>query len=238
MSGAGGRWGILVVAKAPVAGLAKTRLAAVVGAQAAAELAATALLDTLAATAALDVPTVVAWTGDTHAAARAGEVDRALRGCTVVVPQRGADFGQRLAHAHADAALLLHGAAVVQIGTDTPQLGPALLRRCGDELVAAGTDAVLGPAADGGWWVLGVRSPRWASILSAVPMSSPDTCAATLAGLREAGARVRRLPTLRDVDTYDDARAVAAAAPGTRFARAWTDSIAAAGSAAAARVRR
>lgn len=238
MSGAGGAWGILVVAKAPVAGLAKTRLAAVVGAQAAAELAATALLDTLAATAALDVPTVVAWTGDAHAAARAGEVDRALRGCTVVVPQRGADFGQRLAHAHADAALLLPGAAVVQIGTDTPQLGPALLRRCGDELVAAGTDAVLGPAADGGWWVLGVRSPRWASILSAVPMSSPDTCAATLAGLREAGARVRRLPTLRDVDTYDDARAVAAAAPGTRFARAWTDSIAAAGSAAAARVRR
>ena len=87
---------ILVVAKAPVPGLAKTRVAATVGDAAAAELAAAALLDTLETVAALGWPVVVAMTGDLGEAVRVDEITRALSGVRVV-PQRGDGLGERLA---------------------------------------------------------------------------------------------------------------------------------------------
>src|SRR2546427_100221 len=71
-------------------------------------------------------------------------------------------------------------------------------------------DAVLGPAADGGWWALGLREPSHAGALVGVPMSTEDTGARTLEALRGRGLRIGLLPELRDVDTADDAHAVAA----------------------------
>ncbi len=75
-------------------------------------------------------------------------------------PQRGDGFAQRLAHAHADVAAL-PARPVVQIGMDTPHAGPDDLAAVADA-VGRGNDAVLGPAEDGGWWVLG-RDRRRAS---------------------------------------------------------------------------
>jgi hypothetical protein len=100
---------------------------------------------------------------------------------------------------------------------DTPQLTADLLGDAGDTLAWPWVDAVLGPAADGGWWALGVRDVRLAAVLGGVPMSRPDTGDRTLAALRAAGGRVRTLPTLRDVDTMADALAVASVCRGTRF---------------------
>ena len=95
---------LLVVAKAPEPGRAKTRLAATVGDRVAAEIAAAALLDTLDAVAAAPVAArVVALTGDLDAAADAAEIRQRLASFTVI-PQRGDDFAARLANAHADAA--------------------------------------------------------------------------------------------------------------------------------------
>ncbi|MDT7600215.1 MAG: uncharacterized protein QOK26_2292, partial [Pseudonocardiales bacterium] len=82
---------------------------------------------------------------------------------------------------------------------------------------AVGPDAVLGPAADGGWWALGLRDPRAAKAIASVPTSRPDTGEATLRALRAAGLSVAVLPELRDVDTAEDALAVAAAGAGRRF---------------------
>jgi uncharacterized protein len=82
------------------------------------------------------------------------------------------------------------------------------------------TDAVLAPAADGGWWALALRDPAHAVALAGVPMSTSDTGAQTAAALRGRGLRVRRGPQLRDVDTAPDALAVAAASPDGAFARA------------------
>jgi glycosyltransferase A (GT-A) superfamily protein (DUF2064 family) len=82
-----------------------------------------------------------------------------------------------------------------------------------------GADAVLGAAVDGGWWSLGLRDPRHATVLRAVPMSTPDTGRLTRAALEQHGLRVRALPVLRDVDEWPDALAVAAALPGSRFGR-------------------
>lgn len=209
---------LLVVAKAPVPGLAKTRLAATIGDDAAADLAACALLDSLDAARSTGWPVVVAMTGDLSAAARAEEVREALSGLHVV-EQRGEDFADRLAAAHADAGAVHPGAPVVQIGMDTPQVTADDFRAAADAL-AAGHD-VIGPAEDGGWWLLGLRDPASAEALREVPMSQEDTGRRTEQAL---GGDLVRLRTLRDVDERDDVAAVADAGPGrfSRAAAAWT----------------
>lgn len=208
---------VLVVAKAPVAGLVKTRLCPPLLPQQAADLAAAALLDTLAA--ANRHRTVVALHGSIAAAERRRAVGAALLGCTVI-RQRGPSFGDRLAAAHVDAAADgIH--PVLQVGMDTPQLTPSLLRGAFDTLADPSVDAVLGPAADGGWWALGLTSAADARVLRDVPMSRPDTGALTRAALVSLGLRVAMLPVLTDVDTATDAEEVAASAPATCFARAW-----------------
>ncbi|TLW94990.1 DUF2064 domain-containing protein [Saccharomonospora piscinae] len=219
MSGAGRHARVvLVVAKAPVAGLAKTRLAESLGSVAAARIAAAALLDTLdAALATPGTRTLVALAGDLASAEQGESVRALLAGCDVVA-QRGATFAERLAHAHEDVALAYPGARVVQIGMDTPQVSPDLLATALSRLDDA--DGVVGPAADGGWWALALRDPRAAEVLRAVPMSRPDTGARTEAALRTRGLRLAALPVLTDVDTLDDVNGVVARTPGSRFAAA------------------
>ena len=84
--------------------------------------------------------------------------------------------------------------------------------------------AVLGPASDGGWWLLGVGSPRLVSTLGDVPMSRSRTGDLTRMALVRAGAVVTDVEILRDVDEVHDAESVAAAAPQTRFATAFGES--------------
>lgn len=211
---------ILVVAKAPVAGEAKTRLAATVGAEQAADVAAAALLDTLhTVAAAAEVTPVLALTGNVGHAARETELVAAINGWHVV-SQRGDTFAERLACAHADAGAV-GPEPVLQIGMDTPQISAAHLGQMATAL--AKNDAVLGPAEDGGWWLLGLRDPMQARLLHDVPMSRPDTAAATLRSLESAGLRVWIGATLRDVDELADAEAVAHRCPArSRFASTWS----------------
>lgn len=207
---------LLVVAKAPEPGLAKTRLAASVGDRVAAEIAAAALLDTLDAVAAAPVAQrVVALTGDVDAAASAAAIRRRLASFTVIA-QRGEDFGARLANAHADASS--DGLPVLQIGMDTPQVTAELLTGCARRLLEA--PAVLGLAVDGGWWVLGVGAPAMARCLRAVPMSAPDTGELTLKALRDNAIDVTTVQTLADVDVVDDVAVVReSCGPDSRFTR-------------------
>ena len=102
---------------------------------------------------------------------------------------------------------------------DTPQVTRKLLADAASELARPGTDAVIGLADDGGYWAIGLRLPD-RRVFEDVPMSSSHTGAAQLARLRDLGLATALLPRLRDVDTFDDALAVAADAPGTGFASA------------------
>jgi glycosyltransferase A (GT-A) superfamily protein (DUF2064 family) len=206
---------VLVVAKAPVPGLAKTRLAAALGDELAADIAAAALLDTLDAVAQTPASErVVAMTGDLDRARRGGEIRERLESFTVI-GQRGDDFADRLANAHADAAV--SGQPVLQIGMDTPQVSEELLTDCARALLT--TPALLGLAHDGGWWVLGVADAVTAECLRDVPMSQEDTGAVTLGALRDTGISVKLVEELRDVDTVDDIPLVRAACRSTsRFA--------------------
>lgn len=194
---------VLVLAKAPVAGRVKTRLCPPCTPADAAGIAAAALADTVDA-AVRTAPVVLAVDGDLPPPAG-----------TVVVPQRGTGLAERIAAAFADAG----PGPTLQIGMDTPQAGPDLLGSC-LAAVDGTVDAVLGPAEDGGWWALGLHDPAHAELLAGVPMSTPDTGRLTLAALRGAGLRVGLLPTLRDVDEWSDAVAVAGLAPHGRFAAA------------------
>jgi glycosyltransferase A (GT-A) superfamily protein (DUF2064 family) len=211
---------VLVVAKAPVAGSAKTRLGQVVGMEHAARLAAAALLDTLAVcVAAYGVTRChLALHGVLSHAERSDELMDAVEEWAVH-PQRGDDFAARLVNAHHDAAAA-SGAPVVQVGMDTPHLDGRVLAEAGSRLTQP-DDAVLGPAADGGWWLLGVGDPRLVDHLGQVPMSTDRTGDLTRAALVHAGARVTDVETLRDVDEVEDAESVASAAPDSRFARAF-----------------
>lgn len=212
---------VIVLAKAPVPGRVKTRLCPPATPEQASEVAAAALLDTLDAVCGLPgVRVVVALTGELDGATRGAELRSALSGLTVV-DQRGDNLGARIAAAHADTAALLPGLPTLQVGMDTPQADAALLTICLAALTTAGgPDAVLGPATDGGWWVLGLREPRRAALLADVPTSQEDTGARTLAALRAGGLRVDLVPELTDVDTAADAGAVAGRVPGSRFAAA------------------
>ena len=207
----------LVVAKAPVPGLAKTRLAADVGYAAAADLAAAALLDTLdACWAAFPDGCHLALAGDLADSARRSEIRAALRGWQVFA-QEGDTLGDRLANAHA--AVGRRPGPLVQVGMDTPQATVRLLRDAARRLRPGA--GVVGPAVDGGWWLLGLADPSAARAVANVPMSTNRTGEDTCASLEAHGVRVRLGATLRDVDTVEDAEVVARVAPRTRFAAAW-----------------
>jgi uncharacterized protein len=196
---------LLVLAKAPVAGRVKTRLCPPYAPEQAARLAAAALHDTLNAV------------GDAVAERRILVVDGALSAPSgfEIVRQRGDGLGARLAAAFADTARI--GVGSLLVGMDTPQIKPQLLDDVRSQL--ADTDAVLGPAADGGWWCLALRDPADASVLTRVPMSTPCTAELTIQALQHAGLRVRTAQLLRDVDTAEDARVVARQIPASRFAQ-------------------
>ncbi len=194
---------VLVMAKEPRAGRVKTRLCPPCSPTEAAEIAEAALADTLAAVAACGAPRKVL--------ALDGEPGPWLPPGFEVVAQRSGDFNHRLTCAWADT-----GGPGIQIGMDTPQVRPAEL----DELLGRldESDALLGHAADGGWWVIGWRHADPGAVFTGVPMSTGHTGRAQEARLRALGLRLHRAATLRDIDTFADLQAIAAEFPDLRTA--------------------
>jgi uncharacterized protein len=208
---------IAVLAKVPVPGKVKTRLCPPCTSEQAAALAAAALADTLdAVSAAVGVlqPSVSRAVLVLDGAADAAVAIGARAAGFVVIPQRGDGLDERLSAAFTDI-----GGPTLLVGMDTPQVSPALLRTAVDRLARPGCDAVLGPAVDGGYWAVGLRSPDPLAFLG-IPMSTAETGAAQRRRLDGRGLAVTTLPVLRDVDTADDAWIVARQAPHTRFAQA------------------
>jgi uncharacterized protein len=195
---------LVVLAKEPVPGRAKTRLTPPYTHEQGAALAAAALADTLAA--------VARTPARQRILALAGNPGPWLPPGFAVLPQVDGGLDRRIATALAGAG---RNDPTLLVGMDTPQVTPTLL-----DVSWHGVDAVLGLAEDGGYWAIGLRDPRLAPhVVHGVPMSTSDTGAAQLARLRGAGLKVRLLPVLRDVDTAADAASVAATAPATAFAR-------------------
>lgn len=197
---------ILVLAKAPTAGRAKTRLCPPCTPEEAAAVAEAALRDTLDAVRRTSVARRVL--------VLEGEPGQWVPDEFHLIEQRGEGLDDRLTAAFEDA-----GAPALLIGMDTPQVTAALLEEALGGLGRPGVDAVLGPARDGGWWAIGLRRAV-PGVFRGVPMSTPLTGAAQARRLERLGLRWAALPVLRDVDHFEDAVAVANLAPGSRFARA------------------
>jgi rSAM/selenodomain-associated transferase 1 len=197
---------LMVIAKEPLPGRAKTRLSPPCTPDEAAALAKAALLDTLE---------VVARTrAHRRVLVFDGDAGRFATSAFEVMPQRGEGLGERLAAAFEDVA----GPALL-VGMDTPQLTSELLLDGMRTLARPAVDAVLGRAHDGGYWSIGLSRPTMGAF-DGVPMSSPATWREQRARLRKLGLRVYDQSPLRDVDTIEDALAVAGQTPDSRFARA------------------
>jgi len=147
---------LLVIAKQPVPGRVKTRLVPPCTYEQAAALAEAALADTLR--------TVLMAPAARRVLVLDGEPGPWLPPGFEVVPQCGGPLDERLAAAFA----AVRGPALL-IGMDTPQVTPGLLA-----VDWEAADAVFGPAADGGFWALGLRVPDPA-LVRGVPMSTAST---------------------------------------------------------------
>jgi rSAM/selenodomain-associated transferase 1 len=114
--------------------------------------------------------------------------------------QRGADLGERLAHAFAG-LLASPGDRALIVGTDCPEITPGLLRRAISALERH--DVVIGPAADGGYYLIGLARPAPA-LFERVAWGTASVLMETLERARASGLTTARLEVLNDVDSPAD----------------------------------
>jgi hypothetical protein len=179
----------------------KTRLHESLGAERATELYRCFLLDRLDALATLrDISGVVAFTPP-----EAEALMRALAPPTLrLVPQRGADLGERLSNILTH--LLGRGhAGAIAVDSDSPTLPMACVAEAAKLLSGARSDVVLGPCEDGGYYLVGLRFPQPA-LFEGIPWSTDAVFAMTLDKARSRGLSVHVLPQWFDVDTEADLR--------------------------------
>ena len=182
---------MIVIAKTPVAGRVKTRLCPPLTFEQAADVAWACLLDSLDAAALVPARR--------HVLLLDGAAGPWVPDGFEVVTQRGHGLAERLANGFTDVA-----DTGVLIAMDTPHVTPALLTSAFDSL-AHDHDALIGPATDGGYWCIGLRGEvEPAAVFRDVPMSVAETGAVQLGRLQALGLRTAILPTLADLDTYDD----------------------------------
>lgn len=191
---------LIIFAREPVAGRTKTRLCPPLDGVTAAGLYTACLRDLFDRVRWLPgVRAVVAYTPVTAAAFFA-----AFAPWLEAMPQRGDALGERMDLALAD-VLARHaptpGAAVL-IGSDLPNLPASHLSEAFVQL-EAGQDLVLGPADDGGYYLIGMRRPQ-PRVLREVTMSTPTVLDETLAIARREGLRTALLPPWYDLDTGAD----------------------------------
>jgi uncharacterized protein len=188
---------VIVMAKAPEPGQAKTRLIPALGAQGAARLAARLLERAVDAALESGIGKVVlACAPD---AAHAAFAAQARRGVALRAQGEG-DLGRRMRRAF-DEAFSAGATHALLIGTDVPALDAATLRR---ECVArAAADAVFAPAFDGGYALIGLRRVE-PSLFEGLPWSSAAVMALTRERLAAAGLAHVELPAVHDIDESAD----------------------------------
>ncbi|HYM48705.1 MAG TPA: TIGR04282 family arsenosugar biosynthesis glycosyltransferase [Burkholderiaceae bacterium] len=208
---------LVVAAKQPERGKVKTRIAAALGDEHAAELYRCALRDTLALASSIsDVAYVLSYAPPTEAARRYFE---RTAPAFALLPQHGATLGERLSDMFA--RLLQRYSLVVVIGGDAPDLPAAFIRRA-FELLQTQTDVVLGPADDGGYYLLGLRSMQ-PMLFERIEWSTEAVARQTRARATDAGLRVSDLPSWHDLDTVNDLHALVG--PGAPLTRAFVAAL-------------
>ncbi|MDT5268010.1 MAG: uncharacterized protein QOH49_196 [Acidobacteriota bacterium] len=197
---------VIVMAKAPRAGEAKTRLAPPLTQEAAARLAASLFADTVSLALGVGSVVIVAY------APADGRIllEEALR---VTLPaqilsgvlwleQRGEGLGERLAGV-VERAFAEGFGPLLLVGADSPTLPPAFLALALEELARGHADVALGATEDGGYYAVGIREPA-AELFDSIEWSTPRAYAQTARNVARLGLRLLELPLWYDVDTPED----------------------------------
>jgi len=184
---------IAIMAKAPVAGLVKTRLIPSIGAHAAARLQEAMTERTVLMAQAAQIGPVTLWCSPdlTHPSF----VDLSRRVTITLKRQPKGDLGARMLAAFAAGPTLV-------VGSDCPALKPEHVEAAADAL-RDGADVVLIPAEDGGYVLIGARAAP-PEIFSGLTWGTPTVMAETRVRIFKLGLKCIELPTLWDVDTEDD----------------------------------
>ena len=184
---------VVVFGREPVPGEVKSRLAAGIGDDAAARVYGAILEHTLEV-ARIGGARVVLSLADVPSGSWAGNMNVAVE------IQRGSDLGDRMEDAFA--RRFAEGEArVVIVGSDCPWLCATHIAKASAKL--GGADVVLGPATDGGYWLVAQRPPGLA-MFTRIPWSSPETLEQTRKRIRALGCTWLELEELVDIDTVDD----------------------------------
>jgi rSAM/selenodomain-associated transferase 1 len=190
---------IVVFAKHPGAGSVKTRLAAAIGPRAAARVyrrLALACCDAAREAASAGRRLVV----QIDPADRVVDAPSWIGSGLTFEAQSGADLGERMSSAF-EHQFELGAQAVVLVGSDCPELSAGDFDHAFDALQRV--PVVLGPALDGGYWLIGLRAPA-PGLFSGIEWSSPTVLAETRRRTEEQGLAREELRLLRDIDTIDD----------------------------------
>lgn len=196
---------LLVFARYPEPGRVKSRLARDLGEQAALHLYSAMLRDLLDGIGRSDEATEVEvmWTAD-------GDVDGTALVSTFgsgvhLAMQAGADLGERLAMAFSERVLFQSVEKIIAIGTDDPGLDRTFVERA--FLLLDSCDWVIGPARDGGYYLIGARAEAYKNrVFAGVEWGSGSVLETTLATIRRMKATVAVLPLRSDIDTAADLR--------------------------------
>jgi rSAM/selenodomain-associated transferase 1 len=186
---------IAIMTKAPVAGLAKTRLIPELGAHGASVLAGRLLERAVETATGASIGPASLWTTPDpgHPSFRA----LAARHAIALETQPAGDLGARML-----AAMIAARGPVIVIGTDCPALTGDHLRLAATAL-QRGNDVVITPAEDGGYVLIGVNRPQ-PELLTGMTWSTPQVMAETRARIARYALRAHELPMLWDVDTPAD----------------------------------
>jgi rSAM/selenodomain-associated transferase 1 len=200
------RQALAVAAKAPQPGTVKTRLHSLLSKEDATELYCCFLKDTLALMATVpETDAIISYTpeGSEHYFDPIVSNDIVPNGARLLA-QRGESFGDKLFHALAD--LLGEGYSSAAImDADSPTLPREYLVKAFEELARAGDRVVLGPATDGGYYLIGIKRPH-RQLFDRITWSTELVLGETVERAREIGLEVVLLPEWYDVDSVDELR--------------------------------
>lgn len=185
---------LAIFAKTPLPGRVKTRLSPHLSLRQSADLYRCMLLDTIERMGALQLDTVIFYEGSE-------EFFRQAAPDAILIHQHGGGLGIRLEHAFDELRAMGYGHRVV-IGTDAPDLPLEFIQEA-FRLMKDGSDAVFGPAADGGYYLVAVRE-GYGELFREIPWSTAEVLETSLRQAKASGLSAALLPHWYDVDSYED----------------------------------